>query len=100
MGKIKSLSSLRLLGTVGEPIKEPEWQWYYDIVGRKNCPIVDTWWQTETGGILISPQTGAIKLKPGSASKPFFGIEPCIVDKDGKEPVSYTHLTLPTRLMV
>ncbi len=80
-----SRSSLKLLGTVGEPINPEAWKWYYEIPGNSKCPIVDTWWQTETGGILISPQTGAIKLKPGSASKPFFGIEPCIVDKEGKE---------------
>ncbi len=78
-------TSLKLLGTVGEPINPEAWKWYFEIPGNSNCPIVDTWWQTETGGILISPQTGAIELKPGSASKPFFGIEPCIVDKDGKE---------------
>jgi len=80
-----SRSSLKLLGTVGEPINPEAWKWYFEVPGNSNCPIVDTWWQTETGGILISPQTGAIKLKPGSASKPFFGIEPCIVDKYGKE---------------
>ncbi|MAJ85398.1 MAG: acetate--CoA ligase [Candidatus Pelagibacter sp.] len=80
-----SRSSLKLLGTVGEPINPEAWKWYYEIPGNSKCPIVDTWWQTETGGILISPQTGAIKLKAGSASKPFFGIEPCIVDKDGRE---------------
>ena len=78
-------SSLKLLGTVGEPINPEAWKWYFEVPGNSNCPIVDTWWQTETGGILISPQTGAIELKPGSASKPFFGIEPCIVDKNGKE---------------
>ena len=78
-------SSLKLLGTVGEPINPEAWKWYFRVVGNSRCPIVDTWWQTETGGILISPQTGAMELKPGSASKPFFGIEPCIVDKDGKE---------------
>ena len=78
-------SSLKLLGTVGEPINPEAWKWYYEIPGNSKCPIVDTWWQTETGGILISPQTGAIKLKPGSASKPFFGIEPCIVDREGNE---------------
>jgi len=77
--------SLKLLGTVGEPINPEAWKWYYEVPGNSNCPIVDTWWQTETGGILISPQTGAIELKPGSASKPFYGIEPCIVDKDGNE---------------
>ncbi len=80
-----SRSSLKLLGTVGEPINPEAWKWYFEVPGNSKCPIVDTWWQTETGGILISPQTGAIKLKPGSASKPFYGIEPCIVDKDGNE---------------
>ena len=78
-------TSLKLLGTVGEPINPEAWKWYYEVPGNSNCPIVDTWWQTETGGILISPQTGAINLKPGSATKPFYGIEPCIVDKNGKE---------------
>ena len=78
-------SSLKLLGTVGEPINPEAWKWYFEVPGNSNCPIVDTWWQTETGGILISPQTGAIELKPGSASKPFFGIEPCIVNKEGDE---------------
>ncbi len=82
---ITDRSSLKLLGTVGEPINPEAWRWYYEVPGNSKCPIVDTWWQTETGGILISPQTGAIKLKPGSASKPFFGIEPCIVDKEGNE---------------
>tara|TARA_B100001057_G_scaffold490983_1_gene580303 strand:- start:11903 stop:13825 length:1923 start_codon:yes stop_codon:yes gene_type:complete len=80
-----SRSSLKLLGTVGEPINPEAWRWYFEVPGNSNCPIVDTWWQTETGGILISPQTGAIELKPGSASKPFFGIEPCIVNKNGEE---------------
>ena len=77
-------SSLKLLGTVGEPINPEAWKWYYEIVGNSKSPIVDTWWQTETGGILISPQTGAIKLKPGSATKPFYGIEPVIVNKEGE----------------
>ncbi|MEC7848735.1 MAG: acetate--CoA ligase, partial [Candidatus Neomarinimicrobiota bacterium] len=81
----RDLSSLRLLGTVGEPIKEPEWNWYNNIVGKGNCPIVDTWWQTETGGILISPLPGATPTKPGSATFPFFGIEPAIISEDGKE---------------
>ena len=76
--------SLKLLGTVGEPINPEAWKWYFDVPGNGNCPIVDTWWQTETGGILISPQTGAIELKPGSATLPFYGIEPVIVDKNGK----------------
>ena len=78
-------STLRLLGTVGEPIKEPEWLWYYNIVGEERCPIVDTWWQTETGGILITPIPAATPLKPGSATYPFFGIEPVILDEEGKE---------------
>ena len=81
----RDLSSLRLLGTVGEPIKEPEWNWYNNIVGKGNCPIVDTWWQTETGGILIAPLPGATPTKPGSATFPFFGIEPTIMSEDGKE---------------
>ena len=81
----RDLSSLRLLGTVGEPIKEPEWKWYYDIVGQGQCPIVDTWWQTETGGILITPLPGAIPTKPGSATLPFFGVEPVLLTEDGKE---------------
>jgi acetyl-CoA synthetase len=76
--------SLRLLGTVGEPINPEAWLWYYDIVGERRCPIVDTWWQTETGGILITPLPGATPLKPGSATRPFFGIEPLLVDNDGR----------------
>ena len=79
------LSSLRILGTVGEPIKSPEWHWYYRVIGQERCPIVDTWWQTETGGILISPLPGAIKTKPGSATLPFFGVQPCVVDEQGNE---------------
>ena len=79
-----SRKSLRLLGTVGEPINPEAWLWYYDHVGDKRCPIVDTWWQTETGGILITPIPGATPLKPGSATRPFFGVEPVIVDGDGK----------------
>ena len=81
----KSLNSLRILGTVGEPIKEPEWKWYYSIVGKGECPIVDTWWQTETGGILISPLPGATPTKPGSATLPFFGVHPVLMTDDGKE---------------
>jgi acetyl-CoA synthetase len=77
--------SLKLLGTVGEPINPEAWMWYYKTVGNSKCPIVDTWWQTETGGIMIAPQTGAIDLKPGSATKPFYGIKPVIVDKKGVE---------------
>ena len=79
-----SRQSLRLLGSVGEPINPEAWEWYYRVVGDGRCPIVDTWWQTETGGILISPLAGAIDLKPGSATLPFFGVEPAIVDGDGK----------------
>ena len=81
----RDLSSLRLLGTVGEPIKEPEWKWYYDIVGQGQCPIVDTWWQTETGGILITPLPGATPTKPGSATLPFFGVEPVLLTEENKE---------------
>jgi len=81
--KKTSRKSLKLLGTVGEPINPEAWMWYYKVVGDSKCPIVDTWWQTETGGILISPQTGAINLKPGSATKPFYGIKPVIVDEKG-----------------
>ena len=81
----RDLSSLRLLGTVGEPIKEPEWNWYHDIVGKGKCPIVDTWWQTETGGILITPLPGATPTKPGSATFPFFGIEPVLLTEEGQE---------------
>ena len=78
-------STLRLLGTVGEPIKEPEWLWYYNVVGEGRCPIVDTWWQTETGGILISPLPAATPLKPGSATFPLFGVEPIVLDEGGNE---------------
>ena len=81
--KKTSRKSLKLLGTVGEPINPEAWLWYYKVVGDSRCPIVDTWWQTETGGILISPQPGAIDLKPGSATKPFYGIKPVIVDETG-----------------
>ena len=79
-----SRRSLRILGTVGEPINPEAWLWYYDHVGEQRCPVVDTWWQTETGGILITPIPGATALKPGSATRPFFGVEPVIVDNDGK----------------
>ena len=82
--KRTSRKSLKLLGTVGEPINPEAWMWYYQTVGDSRCPIVDTWWQTETGGILISPQPGAIDLKPGSATKPFYGVKPAIVDETGK----------------
>ena len=85
-GPVKKTSrkSLKLLGTVGEPINPEAWMWYYNVVGDSRCPIVDTWWQTETGGILIAPQPGAIDLKPGSATKPFYGIKPVLVDEAGK----------------
>jgi acetyl-CoA synthetase len=82
--KRTSRKSLRLLGTVGEPINPEAWLWYHRVVGDSRCPIVDTWWQTETGGILISPLPGAIGLKPGSATKPFFGVQPMIVDGEGR----------------
>jgi acetyl-CoA synthetase len=81
--KKASRSSLRLLGSVGEPINPEAWLWYYNVVGEARCPIVDTWWQTETGGILITPLPGAIPTKPGSATKPFFGVRPVIVDNEG-----------------
>jgi acetyl-CoA synthetase len=77
------LSNLRLLGSVGEPIKLPEWTWYHTVIGKEKCPIVDTWWQTETGGILISPLPGATPTKPGTATFPFFGIKPTLVDDEG-----------------
>lgn len=81
--KSTSRKSLRILGSVGEPINPEAWLWYYKTVGEERCPIVDTWWQTETGGILISPLPGATTLKPGSATRPFFGIQPTLVDTDG-----------------
>ncbi|MDH3228857.1 MAG: acetate--CoA ligase [Alphaproteobacteria bacterium] len=81
--KATGRKSIRLLGTVGEPINPEAWEWYYNVVGETRCPIVDTWWQTETGGILITPLPGATALKPGSATHPFFGVEPGIVDSDG-----------------
>ena len=81
----KDLTSLRILGTVGEPIKEPEWNWYSRIIGKNNCPIVDTWWQTETGGILITPIPNVTPTKPGSATFPFFGIEPVLLTDEGVE---------------
>ena len=86
-GPVKSTSraSLRLLGSVGEPINPEAWLWYHREVGDSRCPIVDTWWQTETGGILITPLPGATALKPGSATRPFFGIKPMLVDADGNE---------------
>jgi len=85
-GPLKKTSrrTLKLLGTVGEPINPEAWEWYYHVVGDARCPIVDTWWQTETGGMLITPFPGATKLKPGSATLPFFGVKPAIVDQDGK----------------
>ena len=79
-----SRESLRLLGSVGEPINPEAWQWYYDVVGDGRCPIVDTWWQTETGGIMITPLPGATPLKPGSATRPFFGVKPALLDADGQ----------------
>ena len=83
--KRTSRKSVRLLGTVGEPINPEAWNWYYDVVGDGRCPIVDTWWQTETGGVCITPLPGATDLKPGSATLPFFGVRPMIVDADGNE---------------
>ncbi|PCC98027.1 acetate--CoA ligase [Halopseudomonas pelagia] len=80
-----SRASLRLLGSVGEPINPEAWEWYYHVVGEMRCPIVDTWWQTETGAIMITPLPGATDLKPGSATRPFFGVEPALVDPEGNE---------------
>ena len=82
--KKTSRASLKILGSVGEPINPEAWEWYYHVVGNAQCPIVDTWWQTETGGILITPLPGVTDLKPGSATKPFFGIEPAILNQDGE----------------
>ena len=82
--KAASRKSLRLLGSVGEPINPEAWEWYHRVVGDGRCPIVDTWWQTETGGILITPLPGATALKPGSATLPLPGIRPALVDGDGK----------------
>src|SRR5690606_6263103 len=79
------LTSLRLLGSVGEPINPEAWMWYYKMIGKKRCPIVDTWWQTETGSIMIAPLPGATPLKPGSGTLPFFGIVPKVVDEKGRE---------------
>ena len=91
-----SRKSLRILGTVGEPINPEAWSWYHQVVGDSRCPIMDTWWQTETGGILITPLPGATALKPGSATQPFFGIEPAIVDEQGQELAAESagHLTI------
>ena len=83
--KSTSRESLRLLGSVGEPINPEAWEWYYHIVGEQRCPIVDTWWQTETGGIMITPLPGATDLKPGSATRPLFGVKPVLLDENGKE---------------
>ncbi|MCK9391174.1 MAG: acetate--CoA ligase [Syntrophales bacterium] len=83
--KKADISSLRILGTVGEPINPEAWKWYYNVIGRGECPIVDTWWQTETGGILITPLPGAIDIKPGMATLPFMGVWPVLVDDEGKE---------------
>ena len=83
--KKADLSSLKILGTVGEPINPEAWKWYYEVIGRGECPVIDTWWQTETGGILIAPIAGTTPLKPGSATLPFFGVKPIIVDNDGNE---------------
>jgi acetyl-CoA synthetase len=80
-----SRSSLRLLGTVGEPINPEAWEWYYRVVGDKRCPIVDTWWQTETGAHMLTPLPGATDMKPGAATKPFFGVEPALLDTEGNE---------------
>ena len=83
--KESSRTSLRLMGSVGEPINPEAWEWYYSVIGNSSCPIVDTWWQTETGGVLITPLPGATDLKPGSATRPFFGVQPAILDENGNE---------------
>jgi acetyl-CoA synthetase len=80
-----SRSSITLLGTVGEPINPEAWEWYYKVVGESRCPIVDTWWQTETGAQMLMPLPGAVALKPGSATVPFFGVQPMLLDNDGNE---------------
>ena len=81
----RDLSSLRLLGSVGEPINPEAWMWYYSVIGKERCPVVDTWWQTETGGIMITTLPGAHNMKPGSAGKPFFGVVPKVLRADGSE---------------
>ena len=83
--KKTSRSSLKLLGTVGEPINPEAWEWYYRVVGESRCPVVDTWWQTETGAHMMTPLPGATDLKPGSACQPFFGVEPVLLDPEGTE---------------
>jgi acetyl-CoA synthetase len=83
--KKHDITSIRILGSVGEPLNPEAWKWYYEMIGRSECTIVDTWWQTETGGILITPLPGAIDIKPAKATVPFFGVEPCIMDDEGKE---------------
>jgi acyl-coenzyme A synthetase/AMP-(fatty) acid ligase len=90
---------LRILGSVGEPINPEAWEWYYNVVGEKRCPIVDTWWQTETGGILITPLPGATALKPGSATRPFFGVQPALVDAEGQCWKARPRATCDHRLM-
>jgi len=92
-----SRSSIRILGTVGEPINPEAWEWYFDKVGNKRCPIVDTWWQTETGGIMILPLPGATAAKPGSATLPFFGVEPVLLDDEGNvlEGAAAGNLAIP-----
>jgi acetyl-CoA synthetase len=92
-----SRDSLHLLGSVGEPINPEAWDWYHRVVGERRCPIVDTWWQTETGGIMITPLPGATALKPGSASRPFFGVKPALMDPDGNlinEPAASGNLVI------
>ncbi len=85
--------SLRLLGSVGEPINPEAWEWFYRVIGNEKCPIVDTWWQTETGGIMIAPLPGATDLKPGSATTPFFGVKPALVDNEGHQLEGATEAT-------
>jgi acetyl-CoA synthetase len=78
-------STLRILGTVGEPINPEAWRWYFEVIGESRCPIVDTWWQTETGGHMITPLPGLWDAKPGSATLPFFGVQPCVIDPETKK---------------
>jgi acetyl-CoA synthetase len=85
MGQQYDMFSLRVLGSVGEPINPEAWMWYHRVIGKSRCPIVDTWWQTETGGHLLTPFPGAHTLKPGSACRPFFGVEPVVLRDDGTE---------------
>lgn len=89
-------SSLRILGSVGEPINPEAWEWYWKKIGNEKCPVMDTWWQTETGGFMITPLPGAIELKAGSATRPFFGVQPVLVDNEGLPLDGATEATSPS----